>query len=172
MSSARQGVRLRRAARPLHRHRRRDRRSAESQGDVAHQRRAAPVEQHVEHDLDLRRAHSLLFAQLHAQPGMVIITGTPAGTAWSADKELGGKGVTQPGLVPATRYCLPGDIVDARWRKSACCAIRLRGPTKLPAGGADRQTELRPGGSTARGSTIREQLHGSAEFVTGALARR
>ena len=27
-------------------------------------------------------------------------------------KELGGKGVTQPGLVPATRYCLPGDVVD------------------------------------------------------------
>ena len=26
---------------------------------------------------------------------MVIITGTPAGTAWSADKDLGGKGVMQ-----------------------------------------------------------------------------
>ena len=38
------------------------------------------------------------------RPGMVIISGTPAGTAWSSDKELGGKGVTQPGLVPATRY--------------------------------------------------------------------
>ena len=46
------------------------------------------------------------------KPGMVIITGTPAGTAWSADKELGGKGVTQPGLVPATRYCLPGDVIE------------------------------------------------------------
>ncbi len=46
------------------------------------------------------------------KPGMMIITGTPAGTAWSADKELGGKGVTQPGLVPATRYCLPGDVVE------------------------------------------------------------
>jgi 2-keto-4-pentenoate hydratase/2-oxohepta-3-ene-1,7-dioic acid hydratase in catechol pathway len=46
------------------------------------------------------------------KPGMVIITGTPAGTAWSADKELGGKGITQPGLVPATRYCLPGDVVE------------------------------------------------------------
>jgi 2-keto-4-pentenoate hydratase/2-oxohepta-3-ene-1,7-dioic acid hydratase in catechol pathway len=46
------------------------------------------------------------------KPGMVIITGTPAGTAWSADRELGGKGVTQPGLVPATRYCLPGDVVE------------------------------------------------------------
>ena len=28
------------------------------------------------------------------------------------DKELGGKGVHQPGLVPATRYCLPGDVVE------------------------------------------------------------
>ena len=45
-------------------------------------------------------------------PGDVVITGTPAGTAWSTDKELGGKGVHQPGLVPATRYCLPGDVVE------------------------------------------------------------
>jgi 2-keto-4-pentenoate hydratase/2-oxohepta-3-ene-1,7-dioic acid hydratase in catechol pathway len=51
------------------------------------------------------------------RPGMVIITGTPAGTAWSADKELGGKGVMQPGLVPATRYCLPGDIVECEVEK-------------------------------------------------------
>jgi 2-keto-4-pentenoate hydratase/2-oxohepta-3-ene-1,7-dioic acid hydratase in catechol pathway len=51
------------------------------------------------------------------KPGMVIITGTPAGTAWSSDKELGGKGVTQPGLVPATRYCLPGDVVECEIEK-------------------------------------------------------
>ena len=51
------------------------------------------------------------------KPGMVIITGTPAGTAWSADKELGGKGVHQPGLVPATRYCLPGDVVECEVEK-------------------------------------------------------
>jgi len=47
------------------------------------------------------------------QPGMAIITGTPAGTAWSLDAELGGKGVTPPGLIPATRYCLPGDVVES-----------------------------------------------------------
>ena len=46
------------------------------------------------------------------KPGMVIITGTPSGTAWSADKELGGKGIHLPGLVPATRYCLPGDVIE------------------------------------------------------------
>jgi 2-keto-4-pentenoate hydratase/2-oxohepta-3-ene-1,7-dioic acid hydratase in catechol pathway len=68
------------------------------------------------------------------KPGMVIITGTPAGTAWSADKELGGKGVTQPGLVPATRYCLPGDMVE--------CEIEgigiLRNPVAEAMAGSDR----------------------------------
>jgi 2-keto-4-pentenoate hydratase/2-oxohepta-3-ene-1,7-dioic acid hydratase in catechol pathway len=46
------------------------------------------------------------------KPGMVILTGTPAGTAWSTDKELGGKWQGQEGLIPATRYCLPGDVVE------------------------------------------------------------
>ena len=64
--------------------------------------------------------------------GMVIITGTPAGTAWSADKELGGKGVTQPGLVPATRYCLPAISSNAKSRRSAFCAIRSRRPACGP----------------------------------------
>jgi 2-keto-4-pentenoate hydratase/2-oxohepta-3-ene-1,7-dioic acid hydratase in catechol pathway len=44
------------------------------------------------------------------KPGMVIITGTPAGTAWSADKELGGHWQPKEGLVAASRYFLPGDI--------------------------------------------------------------
>ena len=61
------------------------------------------------------------------RPGMIIITGTPAGTAWSADRELGGKGVTQPGLVPATRYCLPGDIVECEVDKIGT----LRNPIAL-----------------------------------------
>jgi 2-keto-4-pentenoate hydratase/2-oxohepta-3-ene-1,7-dioic acid hydratase in catechol pathway len=47
------------------------------------------------------------------KPGMVIITGTPSGTAWSVDKELGGKYTPQPGMVAATRYCLPGDVVES-----------------------------------------------------------
>jgi 2-keto-4-pentenoate hydratase/2-oxohepta-3-ene-1,7-dioic acid hydratase in catechol pathway len=46
------------------------------------------------------------------RPGMVIITGSPAGTAWSTDKELGGSWTPAPGLVPASRYCLPGDVVE------------------------------------------------------------
>jgi 2-keto-4-pentenoate hydratase/2-oxohepta-3-ene-1,7-dioic acid hydratase in catechol pathway len=47
------------------------------------------------------------------RPGMVIITGTPAGTAWSTDPELGGKWQALPGLVPATRYCMPGDRIES-----------------------------------------------------------
>lgn len=47
------------------------------------------------------------------RPGMVIITGTPAGTAWSNDRELGGRWQPEPGLVAAERYCLPGDIIES-----------------------------------------------------------
>jgi 2-keto-4-pentenoate hydratase/2-oxohepta-3-ene-1,7-dioic acid hydratase in catechol pathway len=46
------------------------------------------------------------------KPGMVIITGTPAGTAWSSDKELGGHWQPREGLTAATRYFLPGDNVE------------------------------------------------------------
>ena len=46
------------------------------------------------------------------RPGMVIITGTPAGTAWSQDRELGGSGRSPPGVVPANGYCRPGDVVE------------------------------------------------------------
>ena len=45
--------------------------------------------------------------------GMIIITGTPAGTAWSTDPELGGRWEPKPGLVAATRYCLPGDLIES-----------------------------------------------------------
>jgi 2-keto-4-pentenoate hydratase/2-oxohepta-3-ene-1,7-dioic acid hydratase in catechol pathway len=45
------------------------------------------------------------------RPGMLILTGTPAGTAWSVDAELGGRWSPAPGLVAATRYCLPGDEI-------------------------------------------------------------
>jgi len=45
------------------------------------------------------------------KPGMVILTGTPAGTAWSVDADLGGTWRPAEGLVAATRYCLPGDEV-------------------------------------------------------------
>jgi len=46
------------------------------------------------------------------KPGMMIITGTPAGTAWSVDRELGGRWQPSQGVVAATRYCLPGDQIE------------------------------------------------------------
>ena len=45
------------------------------------------------------------------RPGMVIITGTPSGTAWSADTELGGKWVGTDGMVKARGYLQAGDTV-------------------------------------------------------------
>ena len=48
------------------------------------------------------------------KPGMVILTGTPAGTAWSNDSTLGGKWSSDdPDLIPATRYCEPGDVIES-----------------------------------------------------------
>lgn len=49
---------------------------------------------------------------LTLRAGMVIITGTPAGTAWSTDAELGGRWQGLPGLVPAKRYCAAGDVIE------------------------------------------------------------
>jgi 2-keto-4-pentenoate hydratase/2-oxohepta-3-ene-1,7-dioic acid hydratase in catechol pathway len=45
------------------------------------------------------------------KPGMVIITGTPSGTAWSCDAELGGKWSGTDGMVPATGYLKDGDTI-------------------------------------------------------------
>jgi 2-keto-4-pentenoate hydratase/2-oxohepta-3-ene-1,7-dioic acid hydratase in catechol pathway len=45
------------------------------------------------------------------RPGMVIITGTPSGTAWSTDKELGGRWSGTDGMVPASGYLQDGDVV-------------------------------------------------------------
>lgn len=43
-------------------------------------------------------------------PGTVIATGTPGGTGWGTDPELGGTGRTPVGCEPA-RYLAPGDTV-------------------------------------------------------------
>jgi 2,4-diketo-3-deoxy-L-fuconate hydrolase len=53
---------------------------------------------------------------LTLRPGMVIITGTPAGTAWSSDKELGGHWMPPEDgekLIPAKGYNQPGDLVES-----------------------------------------------------------
>jgi len=49
---------------------------------------------------------------LTLRPGMMIITGTPSGTAWSTDKELGGKWSGGNGIVPASGYLRPGDLIE------------------------------------------------------------
>lgn len=61
------------------------------------------------------------------KPGMVIITGTPAGTAWSTDPELGGKWQALPGLVPAKGYCKPGDIIECELEKIGILSNRVVG---------------------------------------------
>lgn len=63
---------------------------------------------------DLIHFFSLSFT---LRPGMVIITGTPSGTAWSVDKDLGGTWGGQQGLVAATRYCEPGDRIESEIEK-------------------------------------------------------
>lgn len=57
---------------------------------------------------------------LTLRPGMVIITGTPGGTAWSVDPELGGKWVGGDGseaLVAAKGYLRPGDEIECELEK-------------------------------------------------------
>lgn len=45
------------------------------------------------------------------QPGVVISTGTPGGTAWGTDGELGGKKPMRKDVVTAKGYLQPGDEV-------------------------------------------------------------
>lgn len=56
---------------------------------------------------------------LTLQPGWVISTGTPGGTAWAADPELGGRPYERPDLVRAAGYLQAGDQV--------CCRIETIG---------------------------------------------
>lgn len=48
---------------------------------------------------------------LTLQPGWVISTGTPGGTAWASDPELGGRPYERGDVVRATGYLKPGDVV-------------------------------------------------------------
>lgn len=57
--------------------------------------------------------------------GSVIATGTPGGTGWGTDRELGGTGRTPPGLAPA-RYLRPGQFVDGRIGDRLTCSFRVR----------------------------------------------
>ncbi len=72
------------------------------------------------------------------KPGMVILTGTPAGTAWSSDKELGGNWSPAEGLVAASRYCLPGDEVESEIAEIGI----LRNPVVAPPSHPEDELEL------------------------------
>jgi 2-keto-4-pentenoate hydratase/2-oxohepta-3-ene-1,7-dioic acid hydratase in catechol pathway len=67
-------------------------------------------------------AHLIHFfsANMTLRPGTIIITGTPGGTAWSTDPELGGKWVGGDGsetLVPAKGYLKPGDVIECEMER-------------------------------------------------------
>lgn len=65
---------------------------------------------------------------LTLRPGMVIITGTPGGTAWSVDPELGGKWVGGDGsepLVPAKGYLRPGDEIECELERIGVLRLRV-----------------------------------------------
>lgn len=51
-------------------------------------------------------------AGLTLHPGAIISTGTPGGTGWGQDRELGGRGYVPPGCTPAS-YLRPGDVVES-----------------------------------------------------------
>lgn len=59
---------------------------------------------------DVRSLVSFLSQLFQLRPGTVISTGTPGGTGWGQDRDLGGTQVTPRGCEPA-RYLAPGDHV-------------------------------------------------------------
>jgi 2-keto-4-pentenoate hydratase/2-oxohepta-3-ene-1,7-dioic acid hydratase in catechol pathway len=61
---------------------------------------------------DVGELVSFLSQLLTLQPGTVIATGTPGGTGWGQDAELGGTGATPPGCKPG-RYLAPGDRIES-----------------------------------------------------------
>ena len=69
---------------------------------------------------DCARLIHFFSANFTLRPGMVIATGTPGGTAWSTDAELGGKWIGGSGdepLVPAKGYLQPGDVIECEVEK-------------------------------------------------------
>jgi 2-keto-4-pentenoate hydratase/2-oxohepta-3-ene-1,7-dioic acid hydratase in catechol pathway len=65
---------------------------------------------------------------LTLQPGMVIATGTPGGTGWGTDAELGGTSRTPAGCVPA-RYLAAGDEVVGVIDGVGTCSFTVIGPS-------------------------------------------
>ena len=66
---------------------------------------------------------------LTLQPGTVIATGTPGGTGWGADPELGGTGRVPEGAVPPS-YLRPGQLVEGRIGDLLAYAFRVVVPAE------------------------------------------
>ncbi|HYM63904.1 MAG TPA: fumarylacetoacetate hydrolase family protein [Gaiellaceae bacterium] len=66
------------------------------------------------HHTGERRAPAVEYVSryLTLLPGSVLATGTPGGTGWSQDPDLGGTQVTPAGSEPG-RYLEAGDIVES-----------------------------------------------------------
>ena len=63
---------------------------------------------------------------LTLQPGFVISTGTPGGTAWGSDEELGARKTTRDDVVPAPGYLAPGDEVRCEIERIGSLCNRVR----------------------------------------------
>ncbi len=61
-------------------------------------------------------------------PGYVIATGTPGGTAWGGDPELGGKPYTRNDVVRAKGYLQIGDVVRCEIEKLGVLRNTVTGP--------------------------------------------
>ena len=78
---------------------------------------------------DVRELVSFLSQLLELRPGTVISTGTPGGTGWGQDPELGGTGVTPPGCGPA-RYLAPGDHVRSEIERVGVLELDVVAPAR------------------------------------------
>ena len=155
-----------RAARALHRHRRRDRRSAKAQAAIAHQRRTSAIEQHLEHDLDAAPSSSTSSrATSRSSPAWSSSPARRPAPRGRPTRNLAARASRQPGLVPATRYCLPGDVVECEIERSASCAIRSRRPARL------RRTIPRARPQNNNGGQIRRSTQGGVHECSQ-MARR
>lgn len=79
---------------------------------------------------DVRSLISFLSQFLELRPGHVLSTGTPGGTGWGQDPELGGTGVTPPGCEPA-RYLTPGDRVRSEIERVGVLEFDVIAPAEL-----------------------------------------
>jgi 2-keto-4-pentenoate hydratase/2-oxohepta-3-ene-1,7-dioic acid hydratase in catechol pathway len=78
---------------------------------------------------DVRRLVSFLSQLLELRAGYVISTGTPGGTGWGQDPELGGTGLTPPGCKPA-RYLAPGDRVRSEIERVGVLEFDVVAPSR------------------------------------------